>query len=95
MVLYISSPSVTEGQVDPERAVRRAALSSNVPFVSTLAAARAIAQALRSLKSQRLGVKALQDYFPDYKTEFVLPGAGMPAREDLCVSATEGVPSAV
>lgn len=95
VVLYISSPSVTEGQVDPERAVRRAALSSNVPFVSTLAAARAIAQALRSLQSQRLGVKALQDYFPDYKTDFVLPGAGMPVREDLCVSAVEGLPSAV
>jgi len=89
VVLYISSPSVTEGQVDPERAVRRAALSSNVPFVSTLAAARAIAQALRSLKSQRLGVQALQDYFPNYQTEFVLPGAGMPARDDLCVSAVE------
>ena len=47
--------------------VRRAALASSIPYVTTIAAARAMAQALRVLKTQEVEVKAMQDYHPSAK----------------------------
>lgn len=60
--LFISSPSRKPEDLESTRAVRRAALASNVPYVTTVAAARALAQAIRVLQTQDLTVKAMQDY---------------------------------
>lgn len=60
--LYLSTPSRKLTDIEAGRAVRRAALASNVPYVTTVAAARAMAQACRVLKTQSVKVKAMQDY---------------------------------
>lgn len=60
--LYINTPSRKLSDIEAGRSVRRAALSSNVPYVTTVAAARAMAQAMRVLKTQAVKVKAMQDY---------------------------------
>ena len=59
--LILNTPIGATAQVD-DRAIRRAALSYKIPTVTTLAGARATAAAIRSLQSQPLDVKALQDY---------------------------------
>lgn len=60
--LYVSTPSRKLRDIEAGRIVRRAALSSNVPYVTTVAAARAMAQAMRVLKTQNMKVRAMQDY---------------------------------
>lgn len=60
--LYICTPSRKVSQIAAGRTVRQAALASNVPYVTTVAAARATAQAMRVLKTQSIEVKAMQDY---------------------------------
>jgi carbamoyl-phosphate synthase large subunit len=59
--LVINTPSGEEAQSDG-RAIRRAALDYKVPIVTTIAGANATAAAIRSMQSQALTVKALQDY---------------------------------
>jgi carbamoyl-phosphate synthase large subunit len=59
--LVINTPSGEEAQSDG-RAIRRAALDYKVPIVTTIAGANATAAAIRSMQSQELTVKALQDY---------------------------------
>jgi carbamoyl-phosphate synthase large subunit len=59
--LIINTPSGEEAQADG-RLIRRSALSYKIPIITTIAAARATAAAIRSLQSQPLSVKALQDY---------------------------------
>ncbi|MGA7937972.1 MAG: carbamoyl-phosphate synthase large subunit, partial [Kovacikia sp.] len=59
--LIINTPSGEEAQADG-RLIRRSALGYKIPIITTIAAARATAAAIRSLQSQPLSVKALQDY---------------------------------
>jgi carbamoyl-phosphate synthase large subunit len=59
--LIVNTPSGEEAQADG-RLIRRTALTYKVPIVTTLAGAKATAAAIRSLQSQPLEVKALQDY---------------------------------
>lgn len=59
--LIINTPSGEEAQADG-KLIRRTALVYKVPLVTTIAGARATAAAIRSLQSQPLEVKALQDY---------------------------------
>jgi carbamoyl-phosphate synthase large subunit len=59
--LIINTPIGAAAQID-DRYIRRNALAYKVPIVTTIAAAKATAAAIRSLQSQPLGVKALQDY---------------------------------
>lgn len=60
--LFITTPSRKPEDLESGRAVRRAALSSNVPYVTTIAAARAMAQAIRVLKTQQVQVRPLQEF---------------------------------
>ncbi|MBD2328969.1 carbamoyl-phosphate synthase large subunit [Alkalinema sp. FACHB-956] len=60
--LIINTPSGEEAQSDG-RTIRRAALMYKIPIVTTIAGAKATAAAIRSMQSQTLAVKALQDYF--------------------------------
>jgi carbamoyl-phosphate synthase large subunit len=60
--LFITTPSRKPADLASGRVVRRAALASNVPYVTTIAAARAMAQAVRVLKTQTIQVKAMQDF---------------------------------
>jgi carbamoyl-phosphate synthase large subunit len=62
--LFIITPSVP---ADSARNVRRAALMTKVPIITTIAAARAAAAAIRTMQSQTLEVKSLQEYHPKYK----------------------------
>ncbi|GAB4142928.1 MAG: carbamoyl-phosphate synthase large subunit [Cyanobacteria bacterium J069] len=59
--LVVNTPLGETAQVD-DRAIRRTALSYKIPVVTTIAGARASTAAIRSLQSQPLEVKALQDY---------------------------------
>ncbi|MBW4691493.1 MAG: carbamoyl-phosphate synthase large subunit [Lyngbya sp. HA4199-MV5] len=59
--LIINTPSGEEAKADG-RLIRRTALSYKIPIVTTIAGAKATTAAIRSLQSQTLSVKALQDY---------------------------------
>ncbi|MBD1935942.1 carbamoyl-phosphate synthase large subunit [Microcoleus sp. FACHB-68] len=59
--LIINTPSGEDAQAEG-RLIRRTALSYKIPIVTTIAGAKATASGIRSLKSQPLEVKALQDY---------------------------------
>ncbi|MEQ9486407.1 carbamoyl-phosphate synthase large subunit [Coleofasciculus sp. F4-SAH-05] len=64
--LIINTPTGEDAQADG-RLIRRTALAYKIPIVTTIAGAKATAGAIRSLKSQPLDVKALQDYI--YETQ--------------------------
>ncbi|MEL6903331.1 MAG: carbamoyl-phosphate synthase large subunit, partial [Cyanobacteria bacterium J06606_4] len=59
--LIINSP-VGEAAQEDDRILRRTALDYKVPTITTIAAAKATIGAIRSLESNQLTVKALQDY---------------------------------
>jgi carbamoyl-phosphate synthase large subunit len=59
--LIINTPIGATAQID-DRSIRRTALLQKIPIVTTIAGANATAAAIRSLQSQPLEVKALQDY---------------------------------
>ena len=59
--LMIATPSGEESKEDG-RTLRRTALAYKIPMITTIAGAKATAAAIRSLQSQPLEVKALQDY---------------------------------
>jgi carbamoyl-phosphate synthase large subunit len=59
--LIINTPSGEEAQADG-KLIRRTALVYKIGIVTTIAGAKATAAAIRSLQSQPLEVKALQDY---------------------------------
>jgi carbamoyl-phosphate synthase large subunit len=58
--LLLNTPSSEEAQ-DDGRLLRRTALAYKIPIITTAAGAKATAIAIRSLQSQSLDVKALQD----------------------------------
>jgi carbamoyl-phosphate synthase large subunit len=59
--LIINTPTGEDAQADG-RLIRRTALGYKIPIITTIAGAKATAAAIRSLQSQPLQVKALQDY---------------------------------
>ncbi|MBD2088380.1 carbamoyl-phosphate synthase large subunit [Microcoleus sp. FACHB-1515] len=59
--LIVNTPIGQTAQVD-DRIIRRTALSYKIPIITTIAGAKATAAAIRSLQSQPLEVKAIQDY---------------------------------
>ena len=59
--LIINTPLGRESFFD-DRAVRRVAMMQGVPCITTLTGASAAVAAIRALRSQALGVHALQDY---------------------------------
>ena len=59
--LIINTPAGQEAFED-DKFIRRTALSYKIPIITTIASAKATAAAIRSLQSQPLDVKALQDY---------------------------------
>ncbi len=61
--LCIITPSGEEARADGIL-IRRSALAYKIPIITTIAGAKATVEAIRSLKSQPVEVKALQDYYP-------------------------------
>jgi carbamoyl-phosphate synthase large subunit len=59
--LIINTPLGQEAHED-DRIIRRTALMYKIPIITTIAGARATASAIRSLQSQPLTVRALQEY---------------------------------
>jgi carbamoyl-phosphate synthase large subunit len=59
--LILNTPVGATAQVD-DRSIRRLALAYKIPTITTIAGAKATAAAIRSLQSQPLDVKAVQDY---------------------------------
>ncbi|AFZ35802.1 carbamoyl-phosphate synthase large subunit [Stanieria cyanosphaera PCC 7437] len=59
--LIINTPTGEESQTDA-RLIRRMALDYKLPIITTVAGAKATVAAIRSLRSETLNVKALQDY---------------------------------
>jgi carbamoyl-phosphate synthase large subunit len=60
--LVINTPLGRESFFD-DRMVRRAAMMHEVPCITTLTGAAAAVQAIRALRQEGLGVRALQDYY--------------------------------
>ena len=60
--LVINTPLGRQSFFD-DRAVRRAAMMHEVPCITTLTGAAAAVSAIRGLRQQGLGVRALQDYY--------------------------------
>ncbi|MEL6579127.1 MAG: carbamoyl-phosphate synthase large subunit [Cyanobacteria bacterium J06621_12] len=59
--LIINTPTGEESQTDAQL-IRRMALDYRLPIITTISGAKATVAAIRSLQSEPLGVKALQDY---------------------------------
>ncbi len=59
--LIVNTPSGEEARTDA-RLIRRTALAYKIPIITTIAGARASAAAIRSLQSQPLDVKPIQEY---------------------------------
>ncbi|NJM66872.1 MAG: carbamoyl-phosphate synthase large subunit [Acaryochloris sp. RU_4_1] len=59
--LILNTPSGSDAHADG-RLIRRSALAYKIPLITTIAGAKATAAALRSLQSQAMDVKAIQDY---------------------------------
>ncbi len=59
--LIINTPTGEESQTDAQL-IRRMALDYKLPIITTIAGAKATAAAIRSLQSEPLEVKALQEY---------------------------------
>jgi carbamoyl-phosphate synthase large subunit len=68
--LIINTPLGRESYFD-DRIVRRAAMMHEVPCVTTLTGAAATVSAIRALREQGLGVRALQDYHAGITTQKV------------------------
>jgi carbamoyl-phosphate synthase large subunit len=60
--LVVNTPLGRESFFD-DRLVRRAAMMHEVPCITTLTGAAAAVQAIRGLRQEGLGVRALQDYY--------------------------------
>ncbi|BAQ62991.1 carbamoyl-phosphate synthase large chain [Geminocystis sp. NIES-3708] len=59
----INTPNSDEETQMDGRKIRRSALDYKLPIITTIAGAKATVEAIRSLQSEPLQVKALQDYF--------------------------------
>ncbi|MFQ5494826.1 MAG: carbamoyl phosphate synthase large subunit, partial [Phycisphaerae bacterium] len=59
--LLINTP-IHSGSASEEGRWRAASLRTGIPLITTLAGARAAVGAIRAMKAQEMGVKALQDY---------------------------------
>ena len=59
----VNTPSSEEETQTDGRKIRRTALDYQLPIITTIAGAKATVAAIRSLQSEPLQVKALQDYF--------------------------------
>ncbi len=68
--LIVNTPLGRESFFD-DRAVRRAAMMHQVPCITTLTGAEAAVSAIRALREQGLGVRALQDYYAGIPAEKV------------------------
>jgi len=68
--LIINTPLGRESFFD-DRTVRRAAMMHEVPCITTLTGAAAAVSAIRALREQGLGVRALQDYYAGIAAEKV------------------------
>src|SRR5437764_423970 len=68
--LIVNTPLGRESFFD-DRAVRRAAMMHEVPCITTLTGAAAAVQAIRALREQGVGVRALQDYYAGIATQKV------------------------
>jgi carbamoyl-phosphate synthase large subunit len=68
--IVVNTPLGRESFFD-DRTVRRAAMMHEVPCITTLTGAAAAVQAIRALRQQGLGVRALQDYYADVAAEQV------------------------
>jgi carbamoyl-phosphate synthase large subunit len=66
--LVINTPLGRESFFD-DRMVRRAAMMHEVPCITTLTGAAAAVSAIRALRQQGLGVRALQDYYAGIATQ--------------------------
>lgn len=60
--LLVNTPSSSEEAQTDGRRIRRSALTYKLPIITTIAGAKATVDAIRSLKSHPLEVKAIQDY---------------------------------
>ncbi len=64
--LVINTPSGKKRTLSDAFHLRRTALELEIPYFTTVAGAKAAAQAIMALKSQELTVKPLQEYYPKY-----------------------------
>ena len=80
--LLINTPSDEYSTYD-EKALRRCAVESSIPYITTVAAAQAAVHGIRSCLEGSLSVKALQDYYRPLEG----PGLCIGSRNDRKTSA--------
>jgi carbamoyl-phosphate synthase large subunit len=61
-IAFVLNTTVGAQSILDSYSIRRSALQKNVPYFTTIAAARAAAQAILALTSSRLGARSLQEY---------------------------------
>jgi carbamoyl-phosphate synthase large subunit len=61
VVLVINTVDSDPKSIDDSKSLRRAALLRGVPYCTTLAAARASADAIKSMRAENIGVRSLQE----------------------------------
>jgi carbamoyl-phosphate synthase large subunit len=68
IAMVINTPLGRESFFD-DKAVRRAAMMTGVPCITTITGAAAAVQAIRALRTEGLDVRALQDYYASVSAE--------------------------
>ena len=68
IAMVINTPLGRESFFD-DKAVRRAAMMTSVPCVTTMTGAAAAVQAIRALRTEALDVRPLQDYHATVSAE--------------------------
>ncbi len=65
--LCINTPSARRGVIKDEETIRKAALKYKIPYITTLAGAKAAVDGIGTARSGKGGVKSLQDYHSQIK----------------------------
>jgi carbamoyl-phosphate synthase large subunit len=61
VVMVINTPEGRSARMD-SYSIRRTAVTMGIPIFTTLAAASAAAEAIRSLRQREMGIRSLQEY---------------------------------
>jgi carbamoyl-phosphate synthase large subunit len=81
LVMMMITSGGDEADLRDGKDLRRLALSMQIPIITTIAGAKATAQALAAMKQGQLKQVPLQDFFPNYKDDsnYLMTGIPEPA----------------
>jgi len=62
-ISLVINTSDNKASKDDAKIIRREVLNQNIPYYTTIAGAKAVIEAIKFIQSNKVGVKAIQDYF--------------------------------